>query len=43
MELGNLIGPAGVAAGVSGLIAVIGLLVNRSTTIRLHTDKLGAE
>ena len=43
MELGNLIGPAGVAAGVSGLIAVIGLLVNRSTTIRLHTDKLGAD
>ncbi|MGL4438012.1 MAG: hypothetical protein ACRCUE_01960 [Bosea sp. (in: a-proteobacteria)] len=32
-----------VAAGVSGVIAVVGMLVNRSTNIRLHEEKLGAD
>lgn len=43
MDWGNLIGPAVVAAGVSGVIAVVGMLVNRSTTIRLHQEKLSAD
>ncbi|MCA3563267.1 MAG: hypothetical protein IOC90_16815 [Methylocystis sp.] len=43
MDWGSFIGPAVVAAVVSGIIAVVGMLVSRSTTIRLHEEKLGAD
>jgi hypothetical protein len=41
MDFSSLIGPAVVAAGVSGLISVIGLIVSNRTARRLHTEKLG--
>lgn len=43
MELGALIGPAVVAAVVSGIISVVAMLVNRSTTIKMHSEKLDAD
>ncbi len=43
MEWGNLIGPAVVAAAVAGTVSVIAMLVNRSTTIVLHKDKMLAD
>ncbi|CAH0340393.1 MULTISPECIES: hypothetical protein [unclassified Rhizobium] len=43
MEFGALIGPAVVAAGVSGVITVIGMLVARSTTIGLHREKIESD
>lgn len=43
MEFDSLIGPAVVAAVVSGLIAVVGMLVNRSTNIRVNQDKIKAD
>lgn len=43
MDLGNLVGPAVVAAGVSGIIAVIAMLVTRSTTIDIHREKIEAD
>ncbi|MBB2791696.1 UNVERIFIED_ORG: hypothetical protein GGD58_000540 [Rhizobium pisi] len=43
MDSTSLIGPAVVAAGVSGVIAGIGLLVTRSTTIGIHREKIEAD
>lgn len=43
MEIGSLIGPAVVAAGVSGVISVVSMLMQRGTTLRLHTEKLEAD
>lgn len=43
MDWGPLIGPAVVAAAVSGIIAIIGMLVNRSTTIHIHQQKIAAD
>ena len=43
MDWGTFIGPAVVAAVVSGIIATVGMFVNRSTTIRVHEDKLRAD
>lgn len=40
MDWGSLIGPAVVAAGVSGVISVIGLVVTTRTAQALHADKL---
>ena len=40
MSLGELIGPAVIAAGVSGIISVVGIIINRSTTIRMHGERL---
>ncbi len=40
MDWGSLIGPAVVAAGVSGVISVIGLVVTTRTARTLHADKL---
>jgi hypothetical protein len=40
MDWGALIGPAVVAAGVSGVISVIGLVVTTRTARTLHADKL---
>jgi hypothetical protein len=41
MDFSSLIGPAVVAAGVSGVISVISLVVSNRTARRLHTEKLG--
>ncbi|WP_291820881.1 hypothetical protein [Bosea sp. (in: a-proteobacteria)] len=43
MDFGNLVGPAVVAAVVSGIISVVSMVVNRSTTVALHKDKLEAD
>lgn len=43
MGWGEFIGPAVVAAVVSGIISVVAMLVNRATMIVLHKDKLGAD
>jgi hypothetical protein len=40
LDWGALIGPAVVAAVVSGIISVIGLVVSTTTARALHTDKL---
>jgi hypothetical protein len=40
MDWGALIGPAVVAAGVSGVISVIGLIVSTRTARGIHTEKL---
>lgn len=37
------VGPAVIAAGVSGVISVVGLFVNRATTLTLHGEKLEAD
>ena len=39
--LGSLIGPAVVAAGVSGIVSVVGLIVSTRTARAIHTEKLG--
>src|ERR1700674_2399487 len=41
MDFSPLIGPATVAAGVSGVISVVGLIVSNVAARRLHTEKLG--
>lgn len=38
-----LIGPAVVAAVVSGIVTIIGFLVNRSTLLKMHDQRLGAD
>jgi hypothetical protein len=43
MTISDLLGPAVVAAAVSGIISVVGVLVNRSTTIRVNEDRLDAD
>jgi hypothetical protein len=43
MDWNNLIGPAVVAAIVSGLVAVVGFVVNRNTLFQLHRERLKAE
>lgn len=40
MDFGALIGPAVVAAGVSGIISVVGLIVSTRTARALHSEKL---
>jgi hypothetical protein len=40
MDWGPLIGPAVVAAGVSGIVSVIGLIVSTRTAHAIHTEKL---
>jgi hypothetical protein len=40
MDWGALIGPAVVAAGVSGFISVVGLIVSTRTARAIHTEKL---
>lgn len=43
MTWGELIGPAVVAAIVSGVISVVGMIVNRSTLIRMHGERLNKD
>lgn len=43
MAWSSFIGPAVVAAVVSGIIAVIGMLVTRSTTLGIHREKIEAD
>lgn len=43
MDWGALIGPAVVAAVVSGIISVVSMFVSRATTVRLHSEKLDAD
>lgn len=43
MDWGALAGPAVVAAVVSGVISVAGMLVSRATNVRLHSEKLDAD
>lgn len=43
MDWGALVGPAVVAAVVSGVISVVGMLVSRATTVKLHSEKLDAD
>src|SRR5208337_2818708 len=40
MDWGALIGPAVVAAGVSGIVSVVGLIVSTRTARAIHTEKL---
>jgi len=40
MDWGSFIGPAVVAAGVSGIVTVVGLIVSTRTARALHTEKL---
>ena len=40
MDLTSLIGPAVVAAVISGLVAGINLLINRATVRRMHVERL---
>ena len=40
---GDLIGPAVVAAAVSGIVTTIGFFINRSTTLATHKEKLAAD
>ncbi len=40
---GDLVGPAVVAAVVSGIVTTIGFLINRSTTLETHKEKLAAD
>lgn len=39
----DLIGPAVVAAAVSGIVTTIGFFINRSTTLATHKEKLAAD
>lgn len=39
----SLIGPAVVAAVVSAIVAFVAMLINRSTTIQVHREKLNAD
>ena len=43
MDPAALIGPAVVAAVVSGIVAAIGFFVNRSTSLKIHQQKLNAD
>lgn len=43
MDWTSLIGPAVVAAAVSGVVTTIGFLVNRSTSLTMHQQKLSAD
>lgn len=43
MDFTTLIGPAVVAAAVSGIIAIVGMLVTRSTTLGIHREKMEAD
>ncbi|MCC2103910.1 MAG: hypothetical protein KDJ20_07665 [Hyphomicrobiales bacterium] len=43
MNWGEFIGPAVVAAVVSGLISFVGMLVNRATTVQVHRERLEAD
>ncbi len=43
MEWGSLIGPAVIAAVVSGIISVVSIFVNRATMLTLHGEKLEAD
>ncbi|CAA6603763.1 conserved hypothetical protein [Rhodospirillaceae bacterium LM-1] len=43
MDFGLLIGPAVVAAVISGLVATIGFLITSGTSITLHKEKLKAD
>ena len=43
MDWTSLIGPAVVAAVVSGIVTTIGFLVNRSTSLTMHQQKLEAD
>ena len=40
MDIHSLIGPAVVAAVISSTIAIIGFVLNRSTTLKTHAEKL---
>lgn len=40
---GDLVGPAVVAAVVSGIVTTIGFFINRSTTLATHKEKLDAD
>jgi hypothetical protein len=40
MDYTSLIGPAVVAAVIAGLVSVISLLMNRSTTLAMHSQRL---
>lgn len=40
---GDLVGPAVVAAVVSGIVTTIGFFINRSTTLETHKEKLAAD
>jgi hypothetical protein len=40
MDWNSLIGPAVVAAGISGLVAAIGILISARTARRIHAEKL---
>ena len=40
MDWGSLVGPAVVAAGVSGVISVVGLIVSTRTARAIHSEKL---
>lgn len=42
-DWGAFVGPAVVAAAVSGIVATIGFLINRSTSLTMHTQKLAAD
>lgn len=43
MDINQVMGPAVVAAGVSGIITVIGMWINRSTVVALHKEKIEAD
>ncbi|MGE7156231.1 hypothetical protein ACQKJ1_21155 [Methylorubrum rhodesianum] len=43
IDWASLVGPAVVAAVVSGIVTTIGFLVNRSTTLETHREKLLAD
>lgn len=43
MDWTTLIGPAAIAAAVSGAIAVVGMFVNRATSIKVNKDKITAD
>ena len=40
MDWGSFIGPAVVAAAVSGIVSVVGLVVSTRTARAIHTEKL---
>lgn len=42
-DWGALVGPAVVAAGVSGIVTTIGFYINRSTSLTMHEQKLEAD
>jgi hypothetical protein len=43
MDWGNLVGPAVVAASVSGAVTIVGFFVNRSISLKLHQEKIDAD